>query len=194
MISKIKIVMVGDGGVGKTSISNRYLGSGFVDVYDPTIENYFNKQIKVNGKSIDLTIIDTAGQEEYEMLRKEQLMEADGFVIVFSLTDKSPMSQINMHHSDITEIDPKSKIVLAGNKMDLKPGLTNPDVIKFYQENAIKYIPCSAKSGVGINDIIESLVSEILESTKCNVKEKKVSYLSKKSSNSSVKNKKCFIL
>jgi len=59
-----KLVILGDGGVGKTAITIRFVSDRFVPDYDPTVEDAYKKDYQVEGKNIIVEIIDTAGQEE----------------------------------------------------------------------------------------------------------------------------------
>lgn len=68
-----KIVVVGGGGVGKSALTIQFIQSQFVDEYDPTIEDSYRKQCHIDGESVLLDVLDTAGQEEYSAMR-EQVM------------------------------------------------------------------------------------------------------------------------
>lgn len=77
-----KIVVVGGGGVGKSAITIQFIQSQFIDEYDPTIEDSYRKQCHIDGESVLLDVLDTAGQEEYSAMR-EQVRNIHSIVIIF---------------------------------------------------------------------------------------------------------------
>eukprot|EP01126_Amoeba_proteus_P010202 TRINITY_DN13962_c0_g2_i15.p1 TRINITY_DN13962_c0_g2~~TRINITY_DN13962_c0_g2_i15.p1 ORF type:complete len:192 (-),score=27.86 TRINITY_DN13962_c0_g2_i15:679-1254(-) len=83
--SKMKVVVMGSGGVGKSALSVQYTRRVFLKKYDPTIEETYMKQVDVDGNAIMLEIMDTAGTEQFTAMRDLYIKEGDGFLLVFSL-------------------------------------------------------------------------------------------------------------
>eukprot|EP01084_Bolivina_argentea_P131113 231480_1 len=86
-LSELKIVVLGHGGVGKSALVIRLVTDTFFEEYDPTIEDTYRKCISINGQSILMDILDTAGREEYTTLQDQWLREGDFFLICFALND-----------------------------------------------------------------------------------------------------------
>ena len=118
---KPKLVVAGDGGVGKTSIIVRYTKDQFSEGYEPTLEDNYHAKIELeNNESLEIEIADTAGQEDYKALRDKFMAEGDAFLIVYSIIDarslqmaESLLEQISVLHEN-----EDFKFVLAGNKCD----------------------------------------------------------------------------
>jgi Ras-related protein Rab-8A len=86
---KIRLMLIGDSNVGKTSIIKRYCNNQFSPSYISTVGiDFETKYLRLNGKIINLQIWDTAGQERYKVLAKNYYKNSDGFIIVYDITDK----------------------------------------------------------------------------------------------------------
>ena len=100
-LEQYKIVLLGESGVGKTSIINRYINRRFDDDLTPTQgASFANKILKFdefNGKSIKLNIWDTAGQERYRALSKIFYQDANAAILVYDITDKKSFEEIKMY-------------------------------------------------------------------------------------------------
>lgn len=118
-----KIVVVGAGGVGKSGMTLQFCAGKCPKRYDPTIEDSYRKTCEVDGKPCVLDILDTAGQEEYAMLRGEYMTEGKGFVLVYSITDDQSFAEMQKFKDQIEKNKkPGEKVPLAliGNKVDLE--------------------------------------------------------------------------
>ena len=69
--NNFKIVILGSGGVGKSALTIRLITDNFLEEYDPTIEDSYQKTLVVNGESTQINILDTAGQEEYSSMQDQ---------------------------------------------------------------------------------------------------------------------------
>ncbi|TWW64344.1 Ras-related protein R-Ras p23 [Takifugu flavidus] len=85
---RLKLVVVGGGGVGKSALTIQFIQSYFVSDYDPTIEDSYTKICTVDGKETRLDILDTAGQEEFGAMREQYMRSGEGFLMVFALNDR----------------------------------------------------------------------------------------------------------
>ncbi|KAL7714692.1 Ras family GTPase RAS1 [Entamoeba marina] len=166
----VKLVVLGDGGVGKSSIVIRKTNEIFVDEYDPTIEDSYRKLINVCGEQIMLDILDTAGQEEYIALRGQWTLEGDGFILVYSITDHSSFEEVKEYHKRLYRIKDFDvgqflPIIVVGNKIDLE----NERQISFEEgqqladEWNVDFIECSAKEDINVNELFEIITLSVIE-------------------------------
>ncbi|KAJ5140623.1 hypothetical protein N7448_004031 [Penicillium atrosanguineum] len=100
-----KLVVLGDGGVGKTALTIQLCLNHFVETYDPTIEDSYRKQVVIDGQSCMLEVLDTAGQEEYTALRDQWIRDGEGFVLVYSITSRASFSRITKFYNQIKMSD-----------------------------------------------------------------------------------------
>ncbi|KAI5807995.1 P-loop containing nucleoside triphosphate hydrolase protein [Peziza echinospora] len=113
-----KLVVLGDGGVGKTALTIQLCLNHFVETYDPTIEDSYRKQVVIDGNSCMLEVLDTAGQEEYTALRDQWIRDGEGFVLVYSISSRSSFTRIPRFHSQILRVKESS----SGSPMGLGYG------------------------------------------------------------------------
>jgi len=99
-----KLVVLGDGGVGKTALTIQLCLNHFVETYDPTIEDSYRKQVQIDGQSCMLEVLDTAGQEEYTALRDQWIRDGEGFILVYSISSRSSFTRIQKFHSQVQRV------------------------------------------------------------------------------------------
>jgi GTPase KRas protein len=117
----IPIYVIGMGGVGKSAITIRIVNDTFVEDYDPTIEDSYRKRIFVDGKEEIIEIVDTAGQEEYVSMRDNWAKSAQGFLIVYSITEELSFDEVNHRLEELSQYrDSLPPIIIVGNKIDLE--------------------------------------------------------------------------
>ncbi|KAL1138150.1 hypothetical protein AAG570_009842 [Ranatra chinensis] len=116
-----KLVVVGDGGVGKSAITIQFSQKLFVTDYDPTIEDSYIQHIEVDGQLCLLDVLDTAGQEEFSAMREQYMRKGDGFLLVYSVTDKQSYENIVSFHTQILRVKDRDvyPMLLVANKVDL---------------------------------------------------------------------------
>lgn len=115
-----KIIVLGDGGVGKTALTIQLCLNHFVETYDPTIEDSYRKQVVIDAQPATLEVLDTAGQEEYTALRDQWVRDGEGFLLVYSITSRSSFLRIRNYYEQIERVKDKDPfaLVLVGNKSD----------------------------------------------------------------------------
>ncbi|GAA6033380.1 hypothetical protein JCM8097_006722 [Rhodosporidiobolus ruineniae] len=120
MVNTVKLVVLGDGGVGKTALTIMLCLNHFIETYDPTIEDSYRKHAIVDGQPYMLEILDTAGQEEYTALRDQWIREGEGFLIVYSTTSRASFDRVPTFHHQISRVKDSDNVpvVLVGNKID----------------------------------------------------------------------------
>jgi len=84
----MKIVVMGGGGVGKSAVTLQFIQNKFQWEYDPTIEDSYRKQIRVDEETVVLEVLDTAGQEEYSAMREQWIRYGEGFLLVYSIDSR----------------------------------------------------------------------------------------------------------
>ncbi|KAI4237771.1 MAG: hypothetical protein LQ349_001579 [Xanthoria aureola] len=109
------------GGVGKSCLTAQFVQNVWIESYDPTIEDSYRKQIEVDGKQCILEILDTAGTEQFTAMRELYMKSGQGFLLVFSITSLSSLTELHELRDQIVRIkdDPQVPLVIVGNKSDL---------------------------------------------------------------------------
>jgi GTPase KRas len=117
-----KVVVVGSGGVGKSALTIQMVQNRFISGYDPTIQDSYRKQSSVDGTTCIIDILDTAGQEELSAYRDQSLRAGDGFLLVFSITNRNSFEEIDQIQEQILRVKDVDTVpmVLCGNKTDLE--------------------------------------------------------------------------
>ncbi|CAG9854865.1 unnamed protein product [Phyllotreta striolata] len=120
-IPTVKLVVVGDGGVGKSAITIQFFQKLFVTDYDPTIEDSYLQHVEVDSQWCILDVLDTAGQEEFSAMREQYMRKGDGFLLVYSVTDKNSYENITHFHTQILRVKDRDTypMLLVANKVDL---------------------------------------------------------------------------
>uniref|UniRef100_A0A8C9U5X8 Muscle RAS onco homolog n=1 Tax=Scleropages formosus TaxID=113540 RepID=A0A8C9U5X8_SCLFO len=144
-----KLVVVGDGGVGKSALTIQFFQKIFVPDYDPTIEDSYLKHTEIDGQWAILDVLDTAGQEEFSAMREQYMRTGDGFLIVFSVTDKASFEHVDRFHQLILRVKDRWSfpMILVANKVDLVHlrKVTSEQGREMAAKHSITYIETSAK-------------------------------------------------
>jgi len=163
-----KLVIVGDGACGKTSLLCSFALGEFPKEYQPTIFENYVAEIRLDGKPVQLALWDTAGQEEYERLRP--LSYSKSHVILIAYAIDTPDSLENVSVKWIEEVrsicGPTIPILLVGCKADLRPPPGAPDSGSYVSRaqaervateiGARAYKECSALKIEGVDDVFEA--------------------------------------
>jgi small GTP-binding protein len=161
----LKIVVVGDSGVGKTCLLLRYVR----DIYDPDTQptlgvEFMTKVVETTKHRIQLQLWDTAGQELFRSVTRGYYRDSAGAFLVFDLCDHDSFTHIGRWLHDVKEVARADVVtVLLGNKSDLssKRDVTADEAENFATANHMKYFETSAKTGGQIAEAIAELVDEI---------------------------------
>jgi GTPase KRas protein len=121
-MSEYKLVVVGGGGVGKSALTTQFVTNHFVEMYDPTIEDQYRKQVAIDGETCLLDILDTAGQEEYSAMRDSYMRSGQAFILAFSITSRASFDEISCFREQILRVKEADNVpmVLVGTKSDLE--------------------------------------------------------------------------
>ena len=87
-VRRYRIVVLGDGGVGKSALTLQYVQHNFIDYHDPTIEDAYQQRTVIDTEPCLLDILDTAGQVEFTAMREQYMRCGEGFIICYSITDR----------------------------------------------------------------------------------------------------------
>ena len=162
----LKLLLLGDSSVGKTSILNKYISNKFDESSISTVGvDYMDKIIDYNKFKIKLQIWDTSGEEKFRTITKNFYRNADGLLVVFDLTKKESYDHIRIWINEAKENNDKLKTILIGNKLDLKDErIVAIDVAKqFAEKNNLKYIETSAKDGTNINESFQAIIDLLFD-------------------------------
>ncbi|CAG0896269.1 unnamed protein product [Cyprideis torosa] len=136
--------------------------SYFVSDYDPTIEDSYTKQLRIDDQLAKLDILDTAGQEEFSAMREQYMRSGEGFVLVFSVTDRNSFDEVYKFHRQILRVKDRDEfpMILVGNKADLEHQrvVSSVEIQQMASQLKIPYIECSAKHKINIDQIFHELV------------------------------------
>lgn len=160
-INEFKVILLGNSGVGKTSIFNRFTSGEFSSLYKSTLTVEFKCKLLKFGKNIyaKLVVWDTVGTERFRAITRQYFRGANGVVLIFDLTDQSSFNGLKNWIEDIKNSGEKYiEIILVGNKSDLENRtVTDSQAKRFAKENNFKYFETSAKEGSNILLIFEQL-------------------------------------
>ena len=164
-----KILLVGDSGVGKSSLLLRFATGDFEEDQQATIGvDFKSKMIDVGGKRIKLTVWDTAGQERFRTLTSSYYRGAHGIVYVLDVTRRETfesLGEIWMHEvSMYSTIEDSIKMVVA-NKTDLETQreVRTEECVEFAKKHGCLYVETSAKGNVAVDQAFEELVIKCLD-------------------------------
>ena len=162
----IKITLLGEKNVGKTSLVYRYIENKFRDSYKATLGvNLLKKDMDVDGNGVSVQIWDLGGQESFRSLRKLYLEGANGAFVMFDLTDRKTFDKLNEWIESFKEARGEQPMVLIGNKSDLENQrkITDMEASNYAKDNNMELILTSAKTGQNVEEAFIKLTKRILE-------------------------------
>ncbi|KAJ3878951.1 P-loop containing nucleoside triphosphate hydrolase protein [Lentinula edodes] len=175
-----KVVVCGDGACGKTSLLNVFTRGFFTQVYEPTVfENYVH-DIYVDDQLVELSLWDTAGQEEFDRLRSLSYAETHVVMICFSVDNPISLENIETKWLDeILEFCPGVKLVLVALKCDLRDDYSIKERLQRYGTHPVqyeeglavarrirasRYLECSSKHNRGVTEVFHEAARVSLSS------------------------------
>ncbi|KAK6104516.1 T-cell receptor beta chain ANA 11, putative [Brugia malayi] len=158
----LRLVVVGGGGVGKSALTIQFVQRHFVMDYDPTIEDSYTKQCFVDDDVCKLEVLDTAGQEEFSTMREQYLRSGNGFLLVFSVTDRNSFEEAIRLYKLILRVKDRDEfpIILVGNKADLDSDrlISRQEAEELARRLRVPYVECSAKHRMNVDESFHNLV------------------------------------
>ena len=165
MSSNHKLIVVGDGGVGKSAITLQYMYEEFVEDYEPTKADTYRKKMTLDGSDCQIDILDTAGQEDYAAIRDNYFRTGEGFLCVFSLTETKTFEDMEDFREQIQRVHDTDKmpIVLVGNKSDIEDSrqVSRQEAEQLAQSWGVQYFETSAKLRTNIDEAFEALARAV---------------------------------
>ncbi|XP_055686618.1 GTP-binding protein Di-Ras2 [Lutzomyia longipalpis] len=166
---RIRLVILGGAGVGKSSIVKRFLFKTYSDKYRATVEDLYNREYDLGAVTLKVDILDTSGDMQFPAMRRLCIATANAFLLVYATTSepsfgcvKQCFDEIREQRADFQEIP----IVIAGNKLDLASThreVKIEDVSEWVfcelPKLRAKVLECSAKDDTNITDLFKSLLS-----------------------------------
>ncbi len=177
-----KICLIGDGRVGKTSLSNRYYGRGFNSDYLPTLgSNFLSKVTRIDTETgsteIRFQIWDLAGQPSYDQIRAIYYKGAVGVLLIFDLTEPDSLEHLEKWAKEyfVNCGLSRGKLVVLGNKVDLKDDrkVFSPTIKQYIKDRIIskfpnivgevEYFETSAITGENVNQVFLALGKSVID-------------------------------
>eukprot|EP01126_Amoeba_proteus_P020854 TRINITY_DN2117_c0_g1_i2.p1 TRINITY_DN2117_c0_g1~~TRINITY_DN2117_c0_g1_i2.p1 ORF type:complete len:200 (-),score=28.52 TRINITY_DN2117_c0_g1_i2:156-755(-) len=177
MVDSVKIVVVGDGAVGKSCLLISYTSNSFPKEYVPTVFDNYNANVKVADRTVALSLWDTAGQEDYDRLRPLSYPSTNVFLLCFSVISETSFKNIRSKWwPEVMEHCP-TDCILVGTKVDLRDnpeflsGLVDRGLVPVYKQQgellseeikALAYMECSALTQKGLKDVFDTAIKSVL--------------------------------
>ncbi len=166
-----KVCIFGDGGVGKTTLINRYLTGVFIRNLQLTVGVDFHiKKVEVEGKSVTLQIWDFAGEKRFRFLLPSYALGSSGGIFLFDITRYSSIinfdSWLNIFKQGYKGKNHQIPVLMVGSKSDLnfKRAVSRTEAFEIVKKNNLYgYIECSAKNGQNVKDIFNKIAILMLK-------------------------------
>lgn len=164
----LKLLLVGDSGVGKSCLLLRFTSDTFEDI-SPTIGVDFKlKYLEVDKRKLKLTVWDTAGQERFRTLTSSYYRGAQGIIFVYDITRRETftnLSEVWLREVDMYCTIPDCVKMVVGNKLDKDSAraVTRAEGQAFARAHGCLFLECSAKSRVGVQEAFQELVQRIID-------------------------------
>ncbi|KAK8758272.1 hypothetical protein V5799_004095 [Amblyomma americanum] len=160
-----KIVVLGDGGVGKSALTLQFVTHSFLEYHDPTIEDAYQQKTVIDGEVALLDILDTAGQIEFTAMRDQYMRCGEGFVICYAITDRRSLEEAAECRKQIERVRCSETVpmVLVGNKCDLESSrqVTTEEGQALARQMNCPFYETSAALRHFVDDVFHTLVREI---------------------------------
>lgn len=162
-----KVIMVGSGGVGKSALTLQFMYDEFVEDYEPTKADSYRKKVILDGEDEQIDILDTAGQEDYAAIRDNYFRSGEGFLCVFSISEKTSFDDTQEFRDQILRVKGADSttaknipFILVGNKSDLedKRQVSQSEAQQFAENMGVQYVETSAKTRSNVDKVFFDLL------------------------------------
>ena len=170
-LRRVKLLMLGDSGVGKSSLILRYTADSFNPSLVGTVGvNFKSRKEIIDGEAVQVQVWDTAGQEHFHKITTSYYKGANGIVLVYDVSDKRSMDNVEYWVKNIkAHASDSVHVALVGNKTDLRKdqekngNCSDPEAGKeFAQRYGVPYFETSAKDAINVNEAFKTLVANII--------------------------------
>lgn len=162
--TNVKITILGKAAIGKSSLTYRFLNKEALDNHDATIEDKYKAYERIENENVEIEVLDTAGEEDYQNLRDSWISYGEGFVLTFAINDKESFTMLNeLYERILTLKGAGCPIIIAGNKCDL----TNERVVTYEEGKnlalkwGIPFLETSAKENIKCKDVFMDVAHKI---------------------------------
>lgn len=168
---QIKLVLVGDSGVGKSSLLLRFTTSDTFNAIPVTIGVDFKKKaLTLRDKRLDVTIWDTAGQEKFRTLTNTYYRNAAGIIFVYDVTRRETFTNVaDAWFEEVQVYSPTQDFIkmVVGNKVDRETerAVTKEEGVELARKYGCLFIECSAKTSFNVDATFNELLEKILDSS-----------------------------
>lgn len=147
----LKIVVAGDGNVGKTSLIRQYCEGRFEQSRVATIGvDFQTKTVELRGRTIKLSIWDMAGQIHFQSVRTGLYRGSRTAALVHDVTDPDSLTHLQGWYEEILAVVPQQRFLVVGNKIDLLPSYDTAEAKEFAASIKAPYLTTSANTGEGV--------------------------------------------
>jgi len=167
-----KLIIIGDSGVGKSSVLSQYVDQTFINSHISTIGVDFKiTNVNIGDKIAKLQIWDTAGQERFRTITTNYYRGAHGIILVYDVTNRESFDNIVNWVDNIERYSKNPRLILIGNKTDLpnKRVVSYEEALDYSNSLGLSFLETSAKNNLNIEDIFTKLVHDIYDN---NIKNK----------------------
>jgi len=163
-----KVVVIGDAGVGKSSILLRFTDDTFEEQMQSTIGVDFKvKMLEREGKRLKMTIWDTAGQERFRTLTSSYYRGAQGIIMAYDVARRETFEHLEQWLQEVEVYTPGGGRdvvkLLVGNKVDQERAVAREQAEEWARAKGMLFLECSAKTKAGIQEVFEEVVQKILD-------------------------------
>ncbi|KAH3762970.1 Ras GTPase [Pelomyxa schiedti] len=170
-----KVVVVGGGGVGKSSLTIQFIQGHFIEEYDPTIEDSYRKKVAIDTEEESLIdILDTAGQDEFSAMRDQYMRTGQAFLCVYAINARYSFDEIRTYREVILRVKDADTVpmVICGNKCDLdsERQISTMQGIELARSFCSPFLETSAKTAFNVQNAFFELIREYRRSQPKNAK------------------------
>ncbi|KAI4464719.1 hypothetical protein MML48_3g00012075 [Holotrichia oblita] len=167
ILTTLKILIIGESGVGKSSLLLRFTEDNFDPEQTLTIGvDFKTKRLSVDGNTVKLAIWDTAGQERFRTLTPSYYRDAQGAILVYDVSNYNTFSKLETWLNELEIYSTKRNIIkmVVGNKIDVEQReVTREQGLQFARRHQTLFIEASAKTRDGVQSAFEELVHKIIQ-------------------------------
>nr|XP_057923478.1 ras-related protein Rab-21 [Doryrhamphus excisus] len=171
-----KVVLLGEGCVGKTSLVLRYCENKFNDKHITTLQaSFLNKKLNITGKRVNLAIWDTAGQERFHALGPIYYRDSNGAVLVYDVTDDDSFQKVKSWVKELRKmLGNDICLCIVGNKIDLDKdrNVSTEEAESYAASVGAKHYQTSAKLNKGIEELFLDLCKRMMEAAQADERSK----------------------